>query len=270
LYKNNTNNNTHIQHMVKLVDILNKDVGSLAAKVLKADVGNMVKGAGRALNTDVGTIAKGAGKVLSYDLGELFAADADADAKDVNAGAIVSASETPAITATSAAQAVTPNTTVASTTITPTSNATDTDTSGNSTIPRAKLTEALVNRQQHAMPTGSALLALMPLKIGAFVRPSQSAVGDIASDPVSVTYSSNVEALSLSLDACWDSDESIEKLNRRRAALENARSGADNTWVAGLNSQGIVFIWRREQYCFEIVSPRGVSPVARFLADFPY
>lgn len=260
--------------MVKLVDLLNKDVGSLAAKVLKADVGNMVKGAGRALNTDVGTIAKGAGKVLSYDLGELFAADAKPEG--VNAESIAPTSETATNAVMPATQIETPNTnalnsvSVANAPTTSTPTASENDVNGNSTIPRAKLTEVLVNRQQHAMPTGSALLTLMPLTIGAFARPSQAAVGDIASDPVSVTYSSNVEALSLSLDACWDSDESIEKLNRRRAALENARSGADNTWVAGVNSQGIVFIWRREQYCFEIVSPRGVSPVARFLADFPY
>lgn len=257
--------------MVKLTDILNKDVGSLAAKVLKADVGNMVKGAGRALNTDVGTIAKGAGKVLSYDLGELFTADAKSSG--VDAEPIASVGETPAGDATAShVESSTTNpanvTAVENAATTSTSAATETE--GNSTIPRAKLTEALVSRQLHAMPTGSALLTLMPLTVGAFTRPSQAAVGDIASDPVSVTYGSNVEALTLSLDACWDSDEATEKLNRRRAALENARSGADNSWVAGVNTQGIVFIWRREQYCFEIVSPRGVSPVARFLADFPY
>jgi hypothetical protein len=257
--------------MVKLVDILNKDVGSLAAKVLKADVGNMVKGAGRALNTDVGTIAKGAGKVLSYDLGDLFAADGKPDEPTPDTRAPTS--ETPLARASPApvperaailnSTSTPANAASASTTSPPTSDPA-------SAAPRAKLTDALVNRQQHPMPAGSALATLLPIKVGSFARTQQSAQGDIATDPVSVTYSSNVEAISLSLDACWDSDESTEKLNRRRAALENARSGADNTWVAGVNSQGIVFIWRREQYCFEIVSPRGVSPVARFLADFPY
>ncbi|MEI6738606.1 MAG: hypothetical protein WCL29_09045, partial [Pseudomonadota bacterium] len=58
--------------MGKLGDILNKDIGSIASKILKADVGDIVKGAGRALNTDVGTIAKGAGNVLNYDLGDFF------------------------------------------------------------------------------------------------------------------------------------------------------------------------------------------------------
>lgn len=260
--------------MVKLVDILNKDVGSFAAKVLKADVGNMVKGAGRALNTDVSTIAKGAGKVLSFDLGDLFATDNKVD--DVNAASPVTASGAASdIPATEEAKNPAPNPPANALTKPPSSatlpqQSQDTDTNNSNGVPRAKLTDALVNRQQHAMPTGSTLLNLLPLAIGAFTRPAQAAVGDIATDPVSVTYSSSVEALTLSLDACWDSDESVEKLNRRRAALENARSGSDNNWVAGVNSQGIVFIWRREQYCFEIVSPRGVSPVARFLADFPY
>jgi|GEM_PF-2133332 len=256
--------------MVKLVDLLNKDVGSLAAKVLKADVGNLVKGAGRALNTDVGTIAKGAGKVLSYDLSGLFAADAKPES--VNTDSSVTASAAP-LAETPAALVETPATKLmpaaADPLITPATPPPDTD-NGAITAPRAKLTEVLVNRQKHAKPAGTTLLTLMPLNVGAFSRPSQAAVGDIATDPVSVTYSSSVEALSLSLDACWDNEESTEKLNRRRGALENARSGADNTWVAGVNSQGIVFIWRREQYCFEIVSPRGVSPVARFLADFPF
>ena len=266
--------------MVKIVDFLNKDVGSIAAKVLKADVGNIVKGAGRALNTDVSTIAKGAGKVLSYDLGDLFAADAKpapvvADSPDAPiAPNAASEAAPPASAATAIVETATPAAVVAPTkpikSTPPAAPTPEADTNGASIAPRAKLTEALVNRQQHAMPTGTALLTLMPLTIGTFARPAQSAIGDIATDPVSVMYSSNVEAISLSLDACWDEDESIEKLNRRRAALENARSGADNTWVAGVNSQGIVFIWRREQYCFEIVSPRGVSPVARFLADFPY
>lgn len=255
--------------MVKLADILNKDVGSLAAKVLKADVGNMVKGAGRALNTDVGTIAKGAGKVLSYDLGDLFAADSKPDEPTLTT--VAPTSESPTATASPAPErAAILNTTSAPANAASASTTSPPPSDPASTVPRAKLTDALVNRQQHLMPAGSALATLLPIKVGSFARTQQSAQGDIATDPVSVTYSSNVEAISLSLDACWDSDESVEKLNRRRAALENARSGADNTWVAGVNSQGIVFIWRREQYCFEIVSPRGVSPVARFLADFPY
>lgn len=281
--------------MVRLVDILNKDIGSIATKVFKADVGDMVKGASRALNTDVSTIAKGAGKVLRYDLSELFVNNESSNTKDNlgdvntselgtsnsgNAGTVI-VTGTPEISQTTHTNtgSVVNNTAVDSPESAgknkagvavagqPTAGFINTAASA---APKAKLTEALVNRQQHITPKGSALSELMPLKIGDFTRAASAAHGDIANDPVSITYSSDIEALSLTLDACWDSDEALVKLNRRRTALENARNDASNTWVAGINGQGVVFMWRRGQYCFEIVSPRGVSPAARFLADFPY
>jgi hypothetical protein len=247
--------------MGKIGELLNKDIGGIAAKVLKADVGDMMKGAGRALNTDVSTIAKGAGKVLTYDLADLFAADnktaaptevANAVANEVAENSAASTDKSPAKPS-HAANSEAPNADPAT-----------------SALPKAKLTEALVNRQKHRSIVGTSLATLLPLTVGAFARPANSAQGDIANDPVSSIYSSEHESLSIMLEALWDEDEARAKLHRRQAKLENVRYSVEQQWAAGVDAQGLVFVWTREQYYFEIVSPRGVSPVARFLGDFPY
>jgi hypothetical protein len=61
-----------------------------------------------------------------------------------------------------------------------------------------------------------------------------------------------------------------DKLERNRAKLENSRGSHELNWVAGIDTRGVVFLWVRNSFCFEVVSPRGVSPIARFLGDFPY
>jgi hypothetical protein len=135
---------------------------------------------------------------------------------------------------------------------------------------KARLTEALVNRLRLSEPTGTDLLNLLPLQIGNYEREKGFAHGDIASDPVNVTYSGNGEAVSVTIVSCWDADEALEKLERNRTKLENSRGSHELNWVAGIDARGVVFLWVRSSFCFEVVSPRGVSPIARFLGDFPY
>ena len=239
--------------MSKIGNFFNQDVG----KLLKADIGSA---AAKVLKADVGDIVKGTGKVLKYDLSDLFVGDAN------NADATATVSEDNA----------TPKPTAAATPATPIAASTPTASAATATIattaapPRAKLTPELVNRQTRAMPTGSSLAQLMPLVVGSFSRPANQAQGNIANDPVSLSYSSDHEALTLSLEACWDNDEAMEKMQRRLTTLENVRMGDDGDWAAGIDQSGVIFLWLREQYYFEIVSPRGVSATARFLADFPY
>ncbi|MEI6738017.1 MAG: hypothetical protein WCL29_06020, partial [Pseudomonadota bacterium] len=135
---------------------------------------------------------------------------------------------------------------------------------------RTKFTEALVARYTRKMPEGSDLATLLPTKVGPFSRPSNAAQGDIATDPVSATYSGDADVVTVTLDACWDADEARDKQQRRQSKLENSKSAQDHSWSVGVNSQGVVFIWTRAHYCYEIVSPRGVPALTRFLADFPY
>ena len=260
--------------MSKIGDILNKDVGSFASRVLKADVGNIVMGAGRALNTDVGSIAKGTGKVLAYDLGELFT-DAAPGVKPATPAApaahapIDSNSEMLIGEAASPVAADTEHGTNASTgNFRPVAAATAGN--GANEPPKARLTEALVNRQRLSEPAGADLLGLLPVQLANYARDKGEALGDIASDPVNVTYSGNGEAVSVVVVSCWDADEARDKLERDRLKLENSRGSTEHCWVAGIDSRGVVFLWTRNHYCFEVVSPRGVSPIARFLGEFPY
>ncbi len=258
--------------MGKLGDLLNKDVGSIATKILKADVGDIVKGAGRALNTDVGTIAKGAGNVLTYDLGDLFSSGSKTDSAPSTGTIPPGPSQSPeaGTQMTPSAKAGAPSEVVANSQ-TATDPATN-DATGTTANPpqRAKLTDALVARSTRKMPDGSNLTTLLPARVGPFSRPADAVHGDIASDAVSATYSNDTDAVTVTIAACWDADEARDKQQRRQLQLENARSAPDHSWSIGANQQGVVFIWTREHYCYEIISPRGVSALARFLTDFPY
>ncbi len=256
--------------MSKIGDILNKDVGSLAAKVLKADVADLVKGAGRALNTDVGSIAKGAGGVLKYDLSDLFKNTDPVDPGSANATS-PPAGTASAATQTSVAGQTPPSPHVeipGSTGAFP--PVATTAQSESAEPPKARLTDALVNRQRLKEPVGSGLLTLLPLAVGSYAREAGNARGEIASDPVNVTYSGNGEAVSVTVVSCWDADEARDQLERNRGKLENSRGSTDLKWVAGIDARGVVFLWVRNSFCYEVVSPRGVSPIARFLGDFPY
>lgn len=256
--------------MGKLGDILKKDVGSIATKVLNVDVGDIVKSAGRALNTDVGTIAKGAGSVLTYDLGELFGNGAEDGNRQASDPSVAlpdhpvndQAEAKDRVAATTAGDGVPPAVAI--------NTAAGVSPANAGPPPRAKLNEALVTRNTRSAPAGVDLAILMPVKVGGFSRSHGAANGEIASDPVSATYGSDLEAVTLTLTACWDPDEARDKLKRRQSSLDNARGAPDQSWAVGIDSHGIVFIWTREHYCYEIVSPRGVPALAGFLADFPF
>ncbi len=256
--------------MGKLGDILNKDVGSIATKVFKADVGEIVKSAGRALNTDVGTIAKGAGNVLSYDLSDLFSSGVENTDAQGSGGGAPAQNQTENIQRHSTHAAAANAAAVSTQPVAASVPSADASPATINPPARARLTEALVARNSRVMPAGLDLNSLLPVKVGAFSRLPGAAQGEIASDPVSATYSSNVEAITVTLAACWDADEARDKLKRRQSKLESARGTPDHSWAAGIDSHGVVFVWTREHFCYEIVSPRGVSALAGFLADFPY
>jgi hypothetical protein len=237
---------------------------------------------GDILNKDVGTIAKGAGKVLSNDLGELLTENG-AQPKADEAAALVDnirGTETQPNSALGHSSAQPKDGLAAAAPSAPSAEPGSTGTfipvesAVQPALPtqpaKARLTEALVNRQRLAEPIGADLLLLLPLKLGNYERTRGVAQGEIASDPVNVTYSGNGEAVSVTIVSCWDADEALEKLERNRAKLENSRGSHQLNWVAGIDARGVVFLWVRSNYFFEVVSPRGVSPIARFLGDFPY
>ncbi len=230
----------------KLGDILNADVGVIvkgAGKVLNADVGKVLK-------TDVGDIAKGAGRILKTDLGDLLRAPPK------------NGSEVPAVAEAEPAAAA-PSTAAPAETAAPA--ATPTPAVG------AKLTEESVSRAKRDMPEGSDLAVLLPAKAGIFSRPATSPAGTIANDPVNATYTCGEETIIMRLTLCWDEDEARERLTEVQSyTADGRRMGPDGGWILGIAEGGVVFAWVRDSYFFLALSPKGTSSLARFLAGFPY
>ncbi len=279
----------------KLGELLNKDVGAI------------VKDAGKVLNTDVGTLAKGAGKVLNADLGDLMrntngaledsgqaaeaepaatAAAATTTAEKPVTKAVEPAAKAPPAKPAPAPQPVAPpaaETTIATPAFDPDATLKlgspahdDTSTlvlapaADDSSLPQ--LADELVSRQRRAMPKGTSLLELLPHAAGEFSRPHATPTGELTSDPVTALYGAGGGVvIAVKLVQCWDADEASERLTEvKNQSGKNYRMGPDKTWILGETLQGLVFSWTRDCYSFTATSPKGVTPLAKFLLGFPY
>lgn len=269
----------------KLGELLNKDVGAL------------VKDAGKVLNTDVGTIAKGAGKVLNTDLGDLLRSDA---ADETAAQPVAQKVAEPPVTATVKEAAVPPPTTpapvsapaAAAAPVEPAAAAANFDPDATlklgspadhdaSTVLLAPLADdsalptladELVSRQRRAMPKGTSLLELLPYDAGEFSRPHARPSGELTSDPVTALYGAGGGVMvAMKLVQCWDADEAGERLQEVKVqAGKSYRMAPDKSWILAETLQGLVFSWTRDCYSFTATSPKGVTPLAKFLLGFPY
>ncbi len=272
----------------KLGELLNKDVGAL------------VKDAGKVLNTDVGTLAKGAGKVLNTDLGDLLRSDATADtagqaaeaAADPPVPAIAkpaAAPPAPAPPPTPVPAPAAPVPPAAAATVAPAADfdpdatlklgsPADHDTSTVLLAPLADdsalpvLADELVSRQRRAMPKGTSLLELLPYDAGEFSRPHARPTGELTSDPVTALYGAGGGVMvAMKLVQCWDADEAGERLQEVKVqAGKSYRMAPDKTWILAETLQGLVFSWTRDCYSFTATSPKGATPLAKFLLGFPY
>jgi len=270
----------------KLGELLNKDVGAI------------VKDAGKVLNTDVGTLAKGAGKVLNADLGELMrnspnaaepAVETEASATTAPPAEKATARPVPvdAPVKVAAPQPVAPPVAAETTVATPAFDPDATlklgapahdDTATLVLAPAAddsslpQLAEELVARDRRAMPKGTSLLELLPHAAGEFSRPHATPTGELTSDPVTALYGAGGGVvIAVKLVQCWDADEAGERLTEvKNQSGKNYRMGPDKTWILGETLQGLVFSWTRDCYSFTATSPKGVTPLAKFLLGFPY
>ena len=276
----------------KLGELLNKDVGAL------------VKDAGKVLNTDVGTLAKGAGKVLNTDLGDLLRSDATAEATGQPAGdaAAEAVADPPAPAPAKPAAAppapvptpplapiMAPAAPAAAATAAPAADfdpdatlklgpPADHDTSTVLLAPLADdsalpvLADELVSRQRRAMPKGTSLLELLPYDAGEFSRPHARPTGELTSDPVTALYGAGGGVMvAMKLVQCWDADEAGERLQEVKVqAGKSYRMAPDKSWILAETLQGLVFSWTRDCYSFTATSPKGATPLAKFLLGFPY
>ena len=275
----------------KLGELLNKDVGAL------------VKDAGKVLNTDVGTLAKGAGKVLNSDLGDLLRSEAAGDSAGQAAAeppadpltlatvkpAAAQQAPTPAPPPTPVSAPAAPVPPPAAATAAPAADfdpdatlklgsPADHDTSTVLLAPLAddsalpNLADELVSRQRRAMPKGTSLLELLPYDAGEFSRPHARPTGELTSDPVTALYGAGGGVMvAMKLVQCWDADEAGERLQEVKVqAGKSYRMAPDKSWILAETLQGLVFSWTRDCYSFTATSPKGATPLAKFLLGFPY
>jgi hypothetical protein len=259
----------------KLGQVLNMDVG----KVLKTDVGDIVKGAGKVLRSDVGDLlrdkpADGADalapapataapasdtpRAAAESLPELASAARPAPAFDPDATLQLRVppvlTPAPAPKQADAAPSLPPGMT-----ITP------------NPAPAPILNDETVTRSRRPMPQGTSLTTLLPHNVGEFQRPHARPSGELTSDPATAIYGAGGETVEIRLVLCWDEDEAQERLAEIQSKTsDNMRVAADRSWVLGQTPNGVVFAWTRGSYAFISTSPRGLAPLTRFLWAFPY
>lgn len=264
----------------KLGQVLNMDVG----KVLKTDVGDIVKGAGKVLNADLGDLLRDkpadesaatapvtpaaaaqatapAPKPPVESLPELASAAKPEPAFDPDATLQL---RVPPVLTPKPAPAAAPAAAPASAlppgmTITP------------NPAPAPILNDETVTRSRRPAPQGTSLVVLLPHNVGDFQRPHARPSGELTSDPATAIYGAGGETVELKLVMCWDDEEAQERLTEIQSkTAENMRVAADRSWVLGQTPQGVVFAWTRGTYAFTATSPRGLGPLTRFLWAFPY
>ncbi len=247
----------------KIGAILNADVG----KMLKTDVGDIAKGAQKVLKADVGDIVKGTGKVFTSDLGELLMGTEEEKA----AAKAVAEGKAPA---TDQAKAVAPATK------SPATNAASDDSEFDivepvpvptNVEPPPRLTDELAMRNQRPKPDGTALTNLLPFQVGKYERSRSMANGDLASDPVTITYSGAKDTVNATVSLFWDEEEAMEQVVAIKDLPNNmGRIGVDYAFAVGKSAQGPIFAWTRGSYFFMITTPKDSAALLRFLTVFPY
>jgi hypothetical protein len=257
----------------KLGQVLNMDVG----KVLKTDVGDIVKGAGKVLNADLGNLLRDkpdAGTAASAEtrvppapvkpkpvvesLPELATASKPEPAFDPDATLQLRVSPLlmpkTAVAPAEPAGALPPGMTIAP-----------------NPAPAPLLNDETVTRSRRPAPQGTSLVTLLPHQVGDFQRPHARPSGELTSDPATAIYGAGGETVELKLVMCWDEEEAQERLGEIQSrTADNMRVAADRSWVLGQTPQGVVFAWTRGTYAFTASSPRGLGPLTRFLWAFPY
>lgn len=260
----------------KLGQVLNMDVG----KVLKTDVGDIVKGAGKVLNADLGDLLRD--KPAEEPAATTPAAAAPPAAPATKPKPAVealpefasAAKPEPAFDPDATLQlrvppVLTPKPVPAAApadaalppgmTITP------------SPAPAPILNDETVTRSRRPAPQGTSLVVLLPHNVGDFQRPHARPSGELTSDPATAIYGAGGETVELKLVMCWDDEEAQERLTEIQSkTADNMRVAADRSWVLGQTPQGVVFAWTRGTYAFTATSPRGLGPLTRFLWAFPY
>jgi hypothetical protein len=192
---------------------------------------------GKVLKADVGDIAKGAAEILRTDVTELVGKKADAPANVGGTTTLLRSGETSQIV-------------------------------GKAPV---KITSAMVNRSNRALPEGRQLSSLLPHVVEGFRRDATNPTGQIADDPVMATYLDGSEIVIVEVCLCWDADEARAMVAQRKPhAGENAKLSPDGGWVIGRGSEGAYFGWSRGTLFYGVLAQGGSAGLVRFAEAFPY
>jgi hypothetical protein len=244
----------------KLQKVMKADVGSLvkdAGKVLNADVGSIAKGAGKVLNADVGDVLAGTKKLLNTDLGDIFTAEGK-NADESADGAPRKIAGTMPTRQADAPKAA--------------------DDDGPPTTPgdmpaaapaQTRLTEDIAVRHNHEKPYGQEIANLLPINVGDLKRPENEPAGVLATDPARAVYVGGGAKLDVEVGSYWDEDEAKERIMALQGRCATSKPSPDGTWMVGKSEKGLTFAWMRGQYVFAATT-QDAAALVRFLKTFPY
>lgn len=248
----------------KLQKVMKADVGNLvkdAGKVLNTDVGSIAKGAGKVLNADVGDVLAGTKKLLNTDLGDLFTGDeAGADAQDGDSPRKIAGT----MPTRPAGEPRRPDDDGPPTTpgdIPSTLQAT--------APPQTRLTEDIAVRHNYEKPYGQEISNLLPINVGDLSRPENEPSGVLATDPARALYAGGGARLEAEVGSYWDEEEAMERVRALQGRCATSKPSPDGTWMVGKSDKGLIFAWMRGQYVFAATT-QDAAALIRFLKAFPY
>lgn len=258
----------------KLQKVMKADVGSLvkdAGKVLNADVGSIAKGAGKVLNADVGDVLAGTKKLLSTDLGDLFTGDekAEGDAAEAAPRKIAGTMPTKPADAAKVPDDDGPPTTPGDAPAPASTSGPITSMGGGAAPAQTRLTEDIAVRHNHEKPYGQDVANLLPINVGDVRRPENEPSGVLASDPARAFYSGSGAKLEVEVGSYWDEDEAMERIRALQGRCATSKPSSDGTWMVGKSEKGLTFAWMRGQYVFAATT-QDAAALIRFLKSFPY
>ena len=245
------------------------------ASFFKADVSDLMKGAGKMLRTDIGGLLRNTGE-SEPTAAPARAVDEDTSTKHVTRSTTNSLNgkrpPTETVNSIFAAKRVqTPEEKLA---------ALGEDDEASQRIrvntklvtPRStQLDDKTLLRQSRLAPHGNAAATLLPHQVNEFSREANHPEGNIAHDPAQAAYTSHYGNVQLLVEITWSSGEARDCLAHLANTIgESAAPAANQQWLLGQLNDSTVFAWCRENYYFRATSSGGGAVLVPFLTDFPY
>ncbi len=126
-------------------------------------------------------------------------------------------------------------------------------------------------RLNRKAPYGNAADTLMPPQVNEFSRDPMQPQGNIAHDPAHASYTCHYGNVQLLVEITWSSGEARDCLAHLTKEIgAGAVSNTEQHWALGSLNDSLVFAWCRENYYFRATSAGGGNVLVPFLTDFPY